>query len=194
MVMHHRFVVMAMAAVASLFAVAGTRAAPPTPYAGQEQREIKALSPEDVKSLQAGEGMGLAKAAELNRYPGPRHVLDLAAPLELTDTQRAEAERIFTGMRGEALRLGQEILAVEREMERRFAMHSMSETDLTRLTDTLGRLNGQLRATHLRAHLRMRDLLTADQVERYQHLRGYGGPAGMTGMEPDAGGMHHHHP
>lgn len=191
MVIHHRLVVIATAALATLSALPEAHAAPPSPYAGQEQREIKALSPEDVKALQAGEGMGLAKAAELNRYPGPRHVLDLAAPLELTGAQRGEAERIFAGMRGEALRLGAEILTVERELERRFGMHSMSEADLTRLTDTLGRLQGQLRAAHLRAHLLMHDLLTADQVERYQHLRGYDGQAGM---EPGSGGMHHHQP
>jgi hypothetical protein len=191
MAIQHRFAVMAIAALAGLSAVPGTRAAPPSPYAGQEQREIKALSPEDVKALEAGEGMGLAKAAELNRYPGPRHVLDLAEPLELSGAQRVEAERIFAGMRSEALRVGQEILTVERELERRFAMQSMTEADLTRLTDTLGRLNGQLRAIHLRTHLRMRDLLTPDQVERYQHLRGYGGPAGM---DQGSGIPHHHHP
>jgi hypothetical protein len=31
--------------------------------------------------------MGMAKAAELNGYPGPAHVLALAKPLGLTDDQ-----------------------------------------------------------------------------------------------------------
>jgi hypothetical protein len=31
--------------------------------------------------------MGMAKAAELNGYPGPRHVLDLSPELHLTDAQ-----------------------------------------------------------------------------------------------------------
>jgi hypothetical protein len=55
-----------------------------SPYAVQESHEIKALSPHEISDLLAGNGMGLAKAAELNRYPGPRHVPELAAQLQLT--------------------------------------------------------------------------------------------------------------
>ena len=36
-----------------------------------------------------GEGMWLAKAAELNHYPGPRHVLDIADKLGLSPDQLA---------------------------------------------------------------------------------------------------------
>ncbi len=39
-----------------------------SPYAGQESREIKALSPEEISSLLSGKGMGFAKAAELNGF------------------------------------------------------------------------------------------------------------------------------
>jgi hypothetical protein len=61
-------------------AVAAAAAASPSvsPYAGQAGREIKALSREEVEGLLAGQGMGYAKAAELNRYPGPAHVLEQA--------------------------------------------------------------------------------------------------------------------
>ena len=58
-----------------------------SPYAGQESRNIKSLSQSDLLSLQNGSGEafgGLAKAAELNGYPGPRHVLDMDSELELT--------------------------------------------------------------------------------------------------------------
>lgn len=56
-------------------------------YAGQADRAIEALSPERVRGLLAGGWMGLAKAAELNGLPGPKHVLDLAEPLVLTPDQ-----------------------------------------------------------------------------------------------------------
>ena len=46
------------------------------PYSGQQGRMIKALSSKEVQGLLQGKGMGMAKAAELNQYPGPRHVLD----------------------------------------------------------------------------------------------------------------------
>jgi hypothetical protein len=40
-------------------------------YAGQQARTTKALSDEDIAALSNGEGKGMAKAAELNGYPGP---------------------------------------------------------------------------------------------------------------------------
>jgi hypothetical protein len=44
-----------------------------SPYAGEQGRAIKALSQKEVSDLLDGAGMGYAKAAELNRYPGPMH-------------------------------------------------------------------------------------------------------------------------
>jgi len=49
-----------------------------SPYAGQEKRSIKALSQAQIENFLSGAGMGFAKAAELNHYPGPKHVLELA--------------------------------------------------------------------------------------------------------------------
>lgn len=43
--------------------------------------ELQALTPEEVEQYRAGAGMGYAKAAELNHFPGPMHVLELAGPL-----------------------------------------------------------------------------------------------------------------
>ena len=70
------------------------------PYAGQQARAIKALSDDDIAALRAGEGMGMAKAAELNGYPGPVHVLALAAQLGLTEDQRHGVQAIFDRMSG----------------------------------------------------------------------------------------------
>jgi hypothetical protein len=67
---------------------------PANPYAGQLTRSIKALSPEDIDELRKGAGMGLAKAAELNGYPGPLHVLALTTELRLTPT-RCGGSRVF---------------------------------------------------------------------------------------------------
>ena len=58
------------------------------PYAGDQARDIKALSQQEVKQYLSGAGMGFARAAELNRYPGPMHVLELSDQLALTPEQR----------------------------------------------------------------------------------------------------------
>jgi hypothetical protein len=64
-----------------------------TPYAGMQGRSIKALSDQQIADLNTGRGMGLALAAELNGYPGPSHVLELADKLELSAEQRASMQR-----------------------------------------------------------------------------------------------------
>jgi hypothetical protein len=63
-----------------------------TPYAGMQSRSIKALSDQQIADLNAGRGMGLALAAELNGYPGPLHVLELADKLDLSADQRAACD------------------------------------------------------------------------------------------------------
>ena len=54
-----------------------------SPYAGQVNAPIKALTAEEQAALLDGQGAGFAKAAELNGYPGPKHVLELSAQLGL---------------------------------------------------------------------------------------------------------------
>src|SRR5690606_34217987 len=51
-------------------------------YAGISGRDIKALDSASVNNYLSGAGMGFALSAELNGYPGPRHVLDLADSLQ----------------------------------------------------------------------------------------------------------------
>src|SRR6266566_2372668 len=70
-----------------------------SPYAGQEQRSIKALSDREISDLTEGRGLGLAKAAELNSYPGPLHVLQLANEIGLSDEQRKAADSLYANMR-----------------------------------------------------------------------------------------------
>jgi hypothetical protein len=59
-------------AAAALYATSGmaSQDGVQAPYAGQDQREIKSLSAQDVTDLLAGSGWGFAKPAELNGYPG----------------------------------------------------------------------------------------------------------------------------
>ncbi len=69
-----------------------------TPYAGEERRAIKSLSEQEVHALQNGGGMGFAKLAELNHFPGPRHVLDARDALELSPSQLAATESLYEEM------------------------------------------------------------------------------------------------
>jgi hypothetical protein len=57
--------------------------------------------------------MGMAKAAELNGYPGPTHVLALAPQLGLTESEQQRVTTIFEGMSAAAKPLGSEVIARE---------------------------------------------------------------------------------
>jgi Spy/CpxP family protein refolding chaperone len=142
-------------------------------HSGKESREIKALAGEEIAALLAGEGMGLALAAELNRYPGPRHVLDLADALKLTPVQREQVRGTFQSMQRQAIDLGRQIVEQERQLDHMFAARHIDDARLTEATSALGRLQGELRRVHLAAHLRTTAVLTDAQVKEYDVLRGY---------------------
>lgn len=149
-----------------------------SPYTGQQDWPIKGLAPSDVEGLEAGSGMvlgGLAKTAELNGYPGPKHVLEAyhADVLVLTDAQYARIDSLFTAMRTEAQRLGQHLLAAELALEQAFQSGEMDAERLTTLTASAAGAQGDLRAHHLSYHLKTYALLTPDQVDAYNRLRGY---------------------
>lgn len=144
-----------------------------SPYAAETAREIKALSAGEVESLLEGRGMGLARAAELNRYPGPLHVLELAGALALTPAQRRGTEAAREAMLQEARALGAAIVEKERGLERLFASGAADEPAVTGLVSEIARLQGALRACHLRAHIETRSLLGPEQLGRYTTLRGY---------------------
>lgn len=131
------------------------------------------LSAEQVAQLLAGEGMGLARPAELSHYPGPKHAIELELELQLTKQQRQGMARIRSSMLASAKRLGAKIVDVERSLDGAFQSGQITERQLRDLTATAGRLQGELRATHLAAHLEARRLLTAEQIKKYDVLRGY---------------------
>ena len=56
-------------------------------YVGQQNRQIKALSAQEQQDWLEGKGMGLAKAAELNGFPGPMHTLEHADAVSSASTK-----------------------------------------------------------------------------------------------------------
>jgi Spy/CpxP family protein refolding chaperone len=152
-----------------------------SPYSGQESREIKALSHQEVSDYLSGKGMGFAKAAELNGYPGPKHVLELATQLGLTPEQRAKTKALFQKMQARAISLGKDLVQEERALDRLFASRSVTSEALGRSLARIGSLQGKVRQAHLDAHIEQTALLTPEQVEKYTRLRGYGvGPGHDT--------------
>lgn len=162
--------------IAVLAATAGTAQAQHGGYAGQESRDIKALSPEEITQYRSGAGMGYARAAELNHFPGPMHVLELAEQLALSEEQLATTRKLMDQHKREARSIGTELLDAERALEALFRQGSPDEAALARAVREAAALQGEYRLAHLETHRRMRAVLTDEQVKRYDALRGHSSP------------------
>ncbi len=150
-----------------------------SPYAGEQARDIKSLSASDIDSLQSGAGMAYAKAAELNGYPGPSHVLELASQLQLNGNQRSATEKLMARHKSTARSLGAQLVEAERAMDFAFASKQVDAQRIAGFTQRIGALQSTLRAEHLQTHLEQTALLSPQQIASYQSLRGYGKPAGQ---------------
>lgn len=126
----------------------------------------------------------MAKAAELNGYPGPRHVLELADELELTPEERERSRAIFERMNESAIHLGKQVMEKERALDQAFSRQEIDRERLELLTRKISNLKARLRYVHLVAHLEQRSQLTEAQVKRYGELRGY--------IHNTAGNVHDH--
>lgn len=157
-----------------------------SPYAAQSNSSVQGLSAQEVDDLLNGRGAGYARTAELNSYPGPRHVLDLKQELALSSEQEEQIEVIFSQMNTEAKQVGQEIVELEQQLSDSFAQGTISESEIDEQTQQLAMAYGQYRSIHLRPHLEVQRLLSSEQISLYNELRGYS--ESSSSSAPD----HHH--
>jgi len=148
-----------------------------------EARSIKSLSEQQVADLRAGRGMGLALPAELNGYPGPSHLLELADRLDLSTAQRDRIGQLFDSMKAEAVPIGTKLIEQETALDQQFASRSITPDRLQAATAEIGATQAELRNTHLKYHLETAQILSVDQMRQYEKMRGYA----------DNAPMRHHH-
>ena len=158
----------------------------PAPYGGQQNSSVRGLTEEEIATFRSGTGMGLARPGEINGYPGPRHVLALADELGLSDDQRAAVRALESQVFAETVPLGEQFLERYAALEQAFRDGSITMESLYERTAEIGRIEGELRAAHLKYHLLTKPLLTDEQIARYIQLRGYG-----DGAQPQHGPGHH---
>lgn len=149
---------------------------PVSPYAGQEARVIKSLSPDDIAELERGGGWGLAKTAELNGVPGPAHLLEMAEQIPLSAEQVEQISEIYTQMQGEAIAKGMQLIEQEMALEGHFQNRTITDEILRESLAAIARTRMELRYIHLATHLLTPEILSEEQIARYNELRGYGDP------------------
>ncbi len=142
-------------------------------YVGQEHRKIKSLSPDDIKELKKGGGWGLARAAELNGFPGPAHILEMGEKINLTHEQKTKIQKIYNAMKAEAVTLGEQLINLEQELNNSFASTTINQTSLEKSVQEIENVRAKLRLVHLSTHLQTPNILTNQQITLYNELRGY---------------------
>jgi len=153
-----------------------------SPYAHKQDQAITALSEKETQQLLNGEGMGFALSAELNEYPGPKHVLELSKSLALTPSQLSQTQSLFSQMNQQAKTLGVRLIKQEQQLDALFRTGHITEQQIQRSVAAISAIRSKLRALHLTAHIQQRDLLSPKQQSLYQQLRGY-----------SKGNIHHKH-
>jgi Spy/CpxP family protein refolding chaperone len=167
-------------------------------YKGQEHREVKSLSSDDIRELQEGKGWGLAKAAELNGMPGPLHLLEMKEEIKLTESQVNQIEQLYSKMKNDAIPLGLTLIELEKELNNAFADRAIDEKRLKDLLEEIADTYMALRFVHLSTHLKTPNILTPFQIETYNKLRGYFSEDPCKnipkGHDPDMWKKHHNCP
>ena len=106
--------------------------------------------------------------------PGPAHLLELREEVGLTPDQVADIEAIFAAMQAEAQEAGARFVAAEADIEAAFRAGDLTPERLRALIDAAAAARAELRYIHLTRHLETPPLLSAEQIARYNALRGYG--------------------
>ena len=145
-----------------------------SPYVPLLDAPIRGLTSEQIRDLREGNGAGFALPAELNGFPGPKHVLDLSDELGLTDEQRSRVQAVRARVMEQAPVQGERVLQAHQRLEEAFRNRTVDAPSLQALVADVDAAYAALRFVHLAAHLEMVDVLTPHQVAQYNQLRGYG--------------------
>jgi Spy/CpxP family protein refolding chaperone len=110
------------------------------------------------------------------------HVLELARELRLTAGQLEAVKAAFERMKAKAKALGEAYVRAEKAVDQAFKSGTADAREVAARVAEANRLLGEVRLSHLLAHVEITPVLTPEQRARYAELRGYG-----------SGSAHQHH-
>lgn len=131
----------------------------------------QAVIPADREGLLKGQEMDLAAIAEMYSLPSPRQVIALKAELGLTRDQLKRAEAAEKVVASAATAKGEEIVQAEEELAAMFELGTANEKLVRTKVDQIGKARAELRFMHLQAYLRIKQILTPDQLKQYAELK-----------------------
>ncbi|MFH0990452.1 MAG: hypothetical protein V1799_10605 [bacterium] len=127
--------------------------------------------PPDRNELAEGKSTWTLIYAEANGLPGPREVLRLQDKLALTRDQIKKAEALEKVTSSSARAKGEEIILEEESLFNMFEAGSVSEKNLRSKLERCAKLRADMQFVHLQSHLRMKQVLTPEQLQKYKTLK-----------------------
>lgn len=126
--------------------------------------------PPDKEALLKGEGAGQFVAAEQTKYPTPEKVLAFKEQLGLTKLQIKKIEELMQNLPVSAQVKGQEIVEAEEDLNQAFAAGTINDKTLRAKVEKIGKLRSELRFGYLQVCLKVKQILSSNQIERYKEL------------------------
>lgn len=120
----------------------------------------------EVEALRSGYDMGGARTADGVGLPSPARAIELADELTLNLGQIEAINAVHNVVLVEGQRLGRAILEQESKLDSVFTGDPRDWT-VRPIVLEIGRLQTELRYVHLRARMRMKDILSLTQQARY---------------------------
>jgi hypothetical protein len=133
--------------------------------------QLKTLSDIQYNALINGDDIyGMSLAAELNHCPSPEKVIKFKKQLDLSPIQVNKLMAINKELRRKKLEMGLIIIHNERTLDSIFRYHRLDNGSLIFYANRYGLYQGELRNTILQSYLTAWNLLTPQQIKKYQAL------------------------
>ncbi|MDP9048419.1 MAG: hypothetical protein M3N14_09800 [Bacteroidota bacterium] len=149
----------------------GTASAQSSPDTITNHSTLKTLNDKQYDALIKGEDIyGMSLAAELNHYPNPEKVMKYKKQLDLSPIQVNQFTAINKELHRKKLEMGLIIIHNERTLDSIFKYHRLDNGSLIFFTNRYGLYQGELRNVILQSCLKARELLTPQQIKKYEAL------------------------
>jgi hypothetical protein len=155
----------------TLFAVTIAKAQSPIDST-LKKSTVKTLTDKQYNALLNGEDLySMGLPAELNHYPSPVKVIKYKTELDLSPIQVNKLTAINKELHRKILEMGVVIIKNERVLDSIFRHNQLNEGSLIFYTNRYGLYQGELRHTILQACLACRELLSQQQIDKFEALQ-----------------------
>lgn len=102
----------------------------------------------------------------------------IARHLDMTEAQKAQLKEVLDAARPEADRMAEAMIDNRQAMKAFRESENLGEAEIRQIADQQGRLVADMMVLHARVHTQIRNILTPEQLERFEKMRSRHGGKG----------------